>query len=345
MLFGDLLALHWNQFLPGFRSPLVAGIVSLVVTIIVTPWVMKLAVKHEAVDDPTRDDRRVHKTITPRWGGLAIFAGILVSGLSILPFAYPWPALTFPLYLIGIFFCAIVLVIYGLWDDKVQLSAKIQLAVLLLVGFGVQILGSKSVGYVQIQGINLPWVEGGWVPFGVWSWPLTAIYIFVVTKTMDTIDGIDGLAAGIAGIASVTLAVVGTLEGQPRVALIAMAIAGACLGFLKFNYHPAKVFMGTAGAQLLGFLLASLSIVGAMKTAATVAVIIPMLVFGIPLFDAGFVVVRRLLSGQPISSPDKRHVHHTLMGTGLNQRQTVWVLYFIAICLSGLMLFLVRTYG
>lgn len=340
-----MFGMTWNEILPGFRTPLIAGVVSLIVTLLATPWVMKLAHKHGAVDDPTRDERRVHKTITPRWGGLAIFAGILVSAAVLLPFAYPYPATTFPLYLIGIFICSILLVIYGLWDDKVQLSAKIQLAVLLIVGFGVQVLGSKAVGYVQIQGVNLPWVEGNWVEFGIWSWPLTAIYIFVVTKTMDTIDGIDGLAAGIAAIASVTLAVVGTLEGQPRVALLAMAIAGACLGFLRFNYHPAKVFMGTAGAQLLGFLLASLSIVGAMKTAATVAVIVPMLIFGIPLFDAGFVVVRRLLSGQPISAPDKRHVHHTLMGTGLNQRQTVWVLYLIAICLSGLMLFLVRQYG
>lgn len=338
------LAVLDDGFLSGYRAAIATGLVALVVTLLATPWVMKLAHKYGAVDDPTRDERRVHTKITPRWGGLAIFAGILVAALVILPFAYPYPTVAFPQYLVGIGLCSLLLVAYGMWDDKVQLSAKVQLAVLLAVGFGVQVLGSKEVGFVQIQGITWPGT-GEWVSFGIWSWPLTAIYIFIVTKTMDTIDGIDGLATGIAGISGVTLGIVGSLEGQPRVALLGLAIAGACIGFLRYNYHPAKIFMGTGGAQLLGFLLASLSIVGAMKTATTLSVVVPILIFGIPLFDAVFVVVRRLWNRTPITAPDKRHVHHTLMGTGLNQRQTVWVLYLVAICLSGIMLFLVRTYG
>ncbi|MCB0825447.1 MAG: undecaprenyl/decaprenyl-phosphate alpha-N-acetylglucosaminyl 1-phosphate transferase [Armatimonadetes bacterium] len=332
----------WENFIPGFRTPILTGLIALVVSLLVTPFVRKFAISKGAVDDPTRDDRRVHTEPTPRWGGIAIFIAFVVAVCSVLPFAYP--EAPFPPYLIGILLGSIVMVVYGALDDLHQYSAKIQLAVLLLVGVGVQFF-SSSVGTVQITGIGLPWLDDGWLGFGLFAIPLTAIYIFVVTKTMDTIDGIDGLSCGISTIAATTLGVIATLEGQPRVALLAMAIAGASLGFLRYNYNPAKIFMGTGGAQTLGFLLASLSIVGAFKTAATLAVLIPLLVFGIPLFDAVFVMTRRVLSRTPITQPDKRHLHHTLLGTGLNQRQTVWILYLIAMALSGLLLFLVRRSG
>lgn len=340
-----LTAQFWEVIPEGFRSPLATLVVALLVTLAVTPLVMRLAKAKGAVDDPTRDDRRVHKEITPRWGGLAIFIGVLMAALLVLPFAYPAPAIAFPRYLIGIGICSLILLAYGMLDDIKPLSAKVQLLVLLGVGIGVQIWGSQEVGYVQIQGIGIPWVENGWLPLGIFAWPLTAIYIFVVTKTMDTIDGIDGLSVGIAGIAATTLGLVGIFGEQPRVGLLAAGIAGACLGFLRYNYNPAKIFMGTSGAQLLGFWLASFSVVGAMKTATTLAVIVPLLVFGIPLFDAAFVVVRRLISRTPITQPDKRHLHHTLLGKGYSQRQTVWILYMVAVCLSGIMLFLVRQYG
>ena len=332
----------WDTFIPGFRTPILTGLIALVVSLLVTPMVRRFAIAKGAVDDPTRDDRRVHTEPTPRWGGIAIFIAFVVAVCSVLPFAYP--EAPFPPYLIGILLGSIVMVVYGALDDLHQYSAKIQLGVLLLVGVGVQFF-SSSVGKVQIAGIGLPWLDDGWLGFGLFAIPITAVYIFVVTKTMDTIDGIDGLSCGISTIAATTLGVIATLEGQPRVALLAMAIAGASLGFLRYNYNPAKIFMGTGGAQTLGFLLASLSIVGAFKTAATLAVLIPLLVFGIPLFDAAFVVIRRLLSRTPLTQPDKRHLHHTLLGTGLNQRQTVWILYLIAMALSGLLLFLVRLSG
>jgi UDP-GlcNAc:undecaprenyl-phosphate GlcNAc-1-phosphate transferase len=179
-----------------------------------------------------------------------------------------------------------------------------------------------------------------WAAFGI-----TAIYIFVVTKTMDTIDGIDGLASGIAAIGGGTLSIIATYEGQPRVALIAAALAGASIGFLRHNYNPAKIIMGTGGAQLLGFVLAALSIVGAMKTAAALMILIPMLVFGVPLFDAVQVVIRRKMSGVPITQADKRHIHHQLLERGLSQRQAVWVLYGIAIVLCGTLIVVVRMHG
>lgn len=328
----------WQNFLPGFRTPLATGVLSLLVVLVATPFAMKLAQKYGAMDDPTRDERRVHTKVTPRWGGLPVWLGIVLAGAAVLPFAYP--TTPFPPYLIGVGIASLAVLVMGMVDDIVQLSAKAQLAVLLLAGLGVQFLYSE-VGRVQIQGVTL---GGHWTDFGLWAYPLTAIYIFVVAKTMDTIDGIDGLASGIAAISAATIAVIGTLEGQPRVAILAMAIAGACLGFLRYNYNPAKIFLA-GGAPVVGFLLASLSVVGTMKTAATLALAIPIFIFGIPLFDAGFVVIRRILSGSPISSPDKRHVHHTLLKYGFTQKQTVWILYLVAMALSGTILLLVRSSG
>jgi UDP-GlcNAc:undecaprenyl-phosphate GlcNAc-1-phosphate transferase len=174
---------------------------------------------------------------------------------------------------------------------------------------------------------------------------ITAIYIFIVTKTMDTIDGVDGLAAGIATISAATLVIIAVYGHQPRPALVAAAIAGASLGFLRHNYNPAKIIMGTGGAYILGFMLACMSIVGAFKTAAAIALVVPVCVFGVPLFDALQVMIRRKMSGVPITQPDKRHVHHALLSKGLTQRQTVLVLYAAALLLCGVLLIVIKRYG
>lgn len=333
-----------DQFFDGFYYPILAGIIALAVTWIITPFVSKMAFKYGAVDDPKRDDRRVHKEPLPRWGGIGIFAGLLVALGVALPIAYPMQP--FPLYIIGLLGVGALIVIMGALDDLHQFSAKVQLLILIAAGFAIQAFGTKD-SIIQVQGITWPPIfgEGTWVSFHIWAWPLTAVYIFIVTKTMDTIDGIDGLAGGIAAIAGAVLSIIATYEGQPRVALIAAALAGASLGFIRHNYNPAKIIMGTGGAQLLGFVLASLSIVGAMKTAAAFAMIIPLFIFGVPLFDAIQVVIRRRLSGVPITQADKRHIHHQLLNRGLSQRQAVWVLYGIALVLGTALVLTVRFSG
>jgi UDP-GlcNAc:undecaprenyl-phosphate GlcNAc-1-phosphate transferase len=340
----SLLGAAEPKLLGGFWYPMLAGAVALLASMFLTPVVRNLAFKYGAVDDPKRDDRRVHKEPLPRWGGIAIYGGFAVSLLAILPFAYP--VVPFPLYVIGILGIGALLVVIGALDDLHQFSAKIQLLVLLAAGVAIQFFGDDPRQKVQISGISWPLFDarGEWIPFGIWAIPLTAIYIFVVTKTMDTIDGIDGLAAGIAAIAGATLTMIAVYGGQPRVALIAAALAGTSLGFLRHNYNPARIIMGTGGAQVLGFVLASLSIVGALKTAAAVAIVIPVLVFGVPLFDAVQVVIRRKLSGVPITQADKRHIHHQLLNRGLTQRQAVWVLYTVAIALCVTLVFVVRLY-
>lgn len=340
-----LAALSEGKLLSGYRFPLLAGLIALIITLFLTPAVRRMAVHFGAVDDPKRDDRRVHKVPLPRWGGIAIFGGVLLSLLIILPFSNPHDPV--PLYLVGVLGIGAILVVVGALDDLHQFSAKIQLGVLLLAGLAVQLFHPDKGAIVQIAGMKWPLFSeaGSWVEFGIWAFPLTAIYIFVVSKTMDTIDGIDRLAAGIAAIAGAAFSLIATYEGQPRVALISAAVSGASLGFLKHNYNPSRIIMGTGGAQFLGFILAALSIVGAMKTAAAVAIVVPVLVFGIPLFDAIQVVIRRKLAKVPITQADKRHIHHQLLDRGLSQRQAVWVLYSIAIVLSVALVVVVRLYG
>lgn len=332
-----------GDFLSGYRYPLLAGVVAAVATLIITPLVRKIAIKYGALDDPKSDDRRIHTTPIPRWGGIAIFAGFLIAIGAVLPFAYP--DYTFPNYLLALVGVCALIVLFGAVDDSKVLSARIQAGFLLLCGLIVQ-LPADQFGRVQMLGIESP-LPGPdfWITFGIWAIPFTAIYLFIVAKTMDTVDGVDGLAAGIAGIAAATLSIIATYDGQPRVALVCAAISGACIGFLRYNYNPATIFMGTGGAQFLGFSLAALSIVGAMKTAAALAIFIPLLVFAIPIFDAVVVVIRRIASGQPITQADKRHLHHTLLNKGLSQRQTVWVLYGVAIVLSVALIAIVRSYG
>lgn len=340
MSIDGVLAEGGTRFLEGFRWPLMTALIALLISWALTPWVRRLAVARGAVDDPKRDDRRIHKEPLPRWGGIAIYVGFAVAVLAVLPFAYPFKPI--PWYLVGMLVVGGVLVGVGALDDLYQYPAKLQALILLGAGVAVQFV-YDSIGRIQIGTIGIPF-SGGWY-LDVKAWylavPLTAIYIFVVTKTMDTIDGVDGLAAGIAAISATTLSIIAATVGQPRVAILAAAVAGAALGFLRHNYNPAKIIMGTGGAYILGFTLACLSIVGALKVMAAIALIVPLLAFGVPIFDAFFVVTRRILSGSPITQADKRHVHHTLLGRGLSQRQTVLVLYAVTAALCGVLLMLV----
>jgi UDP-GlcNAc:undecaprenyl-phosphate GlcNAc-1-phosphate transferase len=324
------LAVEGNgALLVGFRYPLLAGLIALAVTWVLTPWVRSFAIKRGAIDDPKRDDRRVHTEPIAKLGGLAIYAGILASVFLVLPFAYRG-TVWMPPYLIGMLLIGAVLVGIGALDDVYAYSAKIQAVVLLGAGFAIQLFGTHA-SRMQIQTLGVPLGSVSYIPLGLIGGAVfTAVYIFVVTKTMDTIDGVDGLAAGMAAISAATLCVIANYGGQPRVAILAAAIGGSALGFLKHNYNPAKIFMGTGGAYVLGFMLASLSIVGALKTAAAISLFIPMTVFGVPIFDAFFVVVKRIASGNPITQADKRHLHHTLLGKGLSQKQTVLVIYAMA---------------
>jgi UDP-GlcNAc:undecaprenyl-phosphate GlcNAc-1-phosphate transferase len=329
----------------------VVFLLALATTYLLTPWVRRLAIRAGVLDMP--DARRVHTEPIPRWGGLAIYIGVAVgmlAGLARLYLLAPSDEafLERALQFLGLLLVGTGVLIVGMLDDCKQFSALIQMGALLLAGLVVQLFG------VQIEGFAAPiggkFSEARWIPLGAWSIPITALWLFVVSKTMDTIDGLDGLAAGVSAIAAFALALMALqaadLLDQPYpnwlIAITAAAIAGAAGGFLRYNFNPARIFMGTGGAQFLGFMLGGLSVIGAFKTATAFAILIPVLVFGLPFLDAGLAVVRRLLSGQPIHKPDKKHIHHQLLERGLNQRQTVLILYGIATAMAVVALILFR---
>jgi UDP-GlcNAc:undecaprenyl-phosphate GlcNAc-1-phosphate transferase len=321
-------------------------IIALLVTYLLTPWVRQLAIRKGVMDIP--DSRRVHKEPVPRWGGLAIYIGIVLAcllglaRLSVLMSPNDFWAQGLPV--IGLMLVGTLVMIVGLLDDRYQFSALIQLFTLLGTGLLVQAFG------VRIEGFSNPFVSkqqpgfdpDRWIDLGIWAVPVTALWVFIVSKTMDTIDGLDGLAAGVSAIAGMALALMAlqaaNLYQQPyphwQIAIAAAAIAGAAVGFLRHNFNPAKIFMGTGGAQFLGFMLAGLSILGAFKTATAFAIFVPLLVFGLPILDAAAAVIRRLLTKQPIHKPDKRHLHHQLLERGLSHKQTVLVLYGVAIAFA-----------
>jgi UDP-GlcNAc:undecaprenyl-phosphate GlcNAc-1-phosphate transferase len=223
-----------------------------------------------------------------------------------------------------------------------------QTGALLLGGLVAALLG------VRIEGITNPlappspggtYTSDNYLPLGIWSVPLTMAWVFLVAKTFDFLDGLDGLAAGVCAIASGTIGLLAAGQGDTSVALMSGALAGACLGFLRYNYprdgKPASIFMGTIGGQFLGFVLAALSIVGGFKIPATISVVIPLLVLGVPVFDGLFVLGKRVwLRQAPHKADNTMHIHHRLRRSGLSVKQTVWAVYALtaSCCAAALLL-------
>jgi UDP-GlcNAc:undecaprenyl-phosphate GlcNAc-1-phosphate transferase len=327
---------------------LVAAIVAAFVTMLVTPSVRRWSEKMGAVDQP--EARRINTAPMPRAGGIAIFLGFLIAVVLTVTgrhFARSGQH-TWTMQVLGVLLAATWLAIAGLVDDFKNLAARWQalaiiLAGLILVAFGVRIEGITNPLGSTLGGKYDPLVNWHTLSIGA-SIFLTVLWVFIVTKTVDAIDGVDGLAAGVCAISAATLALMAaqlhTPEG-PTLALIAAAIVGACLGFLRHNYHPAKIIMGTIGAWVLGLVLAAISIMGAFKVAAAVSVLVPVLVLGVPIFDYIHVLTRRLLARAPLTAADKRHLHHRLLARGWNQKQVVWFIYSVAIvlCITALALF------
>ncbi len=227
-------------------------------------------------------------------------------------------------------FGATVIVIGGFIDDKYDIKPWCKLlfqilAALILIYFGIRITIITNPVSNIYQYIHI----------GMFSIPLTIIWVVGITNAMNLIDGLDGLAAGIALIASVTLSIIAILNGRNEAAIVTIIFAGSILGFLPYNFNPASIFMGDTGAQLLGFMLAAISIEGAIKSAAVFPIAVPILAFGIPIYDTLFAVIRRKINGKPIMSADKGHLHHRLLDMGLNQKQAVLIMYVISAILGS----------
>lgn len=301
-----------------FLGLICAGLIALTVT----PIVRVLAYKIGAVDVP-KDNRRMHKKPMPLLGGLSIFLGFTISGLI---FCNVTPSL------VAAWFGGLLIISIGILDDKYALNAWIK-----LLGQIAAASIAVGLGGVQIDHINL---FGKYIHFGALAIPITIFWIVGMTNAINLIDGLDGLACGVSAISSTSLLIVTLMHADLEVAMLTAILTGACIGFLPFNMNPAKIFMGDTGALFLGYMLSVLSIVGVFKTTAVVSFLIPVIIFGYPLFDTVFAFARRILQGRSPFSADRGHLHHRIIDMGFNVRQSVSILYCICSILGILAIML-----
>lgn len=295
-----------------------AFIISFVFTFASTPLVRRLAFKIGAIDIP-KDSRRMHKKPTPRIGGLAIVFGFLVAVLCFAEISKP---------LIGTLLGAAIIVITGIIDDCRALDAKLKFVIQIIAALIVVFVGDIKIDVLtnpNILSSNPYWVLPPWL-----SAALTVIWIVFITNAVNFIDGLDGLAAGVSAIMSVSLVFIAIRVGEYPIAMLGIALMGSCFGFLPFNFNPAKIFMGDTGSTFLGFMLATLSIQGVFKSYAVISFAVPLLILGLPLFDASFAMIRRVATGKSPMIADRGHLHHRLIDMGFSQKQTVFILYAIS---------------
>ena len=292
-------------------------IVAGLITAIVTPLSILIAPKVGAMDVP-KDKRRVHNKPMPRFGGIALYAGIMI-GLAI--FAQGRP------HIAAIMVGCTLIYLLGAVDDIKGMKPIVKFAGQVVCASVVFAMG------LRIEFVT-NWFGEGHMDLGIAvCYIVTVIWFVGITNAVNLVDGLDGLAAGISAISALSIAYVSYIHGWYFPTTCMMILAGACLGFLPFNFHPAKTFMGDGGSQLLGFSLAALSILGTVKSATLVAVVIPALVLGLPIFDTLMAIIRRTLRHQSIGTADKEHLHHRILRAGFGQRRAVFLMY----SLSGIM--------
>lgn len=289
----------------------IAFIIALLSTFLLTFPVKKFAVKVGAVDLPNH--RKIHKKVTPRLGGLAIFIGTFLGMLYLQPQDE---------FLFEIICGAIVIIITGALDDRFTLRPIAKLT-------GQLIATSFLIsGGLIIERITLPFI--GQVELGFLSVLVTVLWVVGITNAINLIDGLDGLATGVTSIALISLFIMAVIDSRLLVAYFCIVLIGANLGFLYHNFYPAKIYMGDTGSNFLGYMIAVISILGLFKNIALFSFIIPIIVLAVPIFDTLFAILRRILSRQNIMMPDNKHIHYQLLASGYSHRKTVLILYGIS---------------
>lgn len=302
-------------------------------TYLCVPIAKRFARRTGAIDYPSK--RRINTKPIPRLGGLAVFAGLCaalaveIAGIKLLdwpPILIPHPSLTINYPLLGVSF--LVIVITGAVDDIRSLSPKRKL-------FGQVLAACVAAGAgLLIRRIVNPFVPGTEIELGAIAYPITIVYLVAFTNIINLIDGLDGLAAGISGMASLTMFSFALLSGRLDAAALSIALFGACLAFLRYNFHPATIFLGDSGSLLLGFGLGTISLLNVSRTAALTSLIIPLIVAGVPILDTFSAIIRRKRAHVSIGQADKGHIHHRLIQEGYNQRQAVLLIYAWCLLLS-----------
>ncbi len=291
--------------------------IAFVLSLMMSPAAMKIAPKIGAVDIP-KDGRRMHDHAMPRFGGMAIFIGTTASILINLSMSHK-------MLIVAAGGC--MMYALGVVDDLRTLSPKVK--------FIGQVITAAVMYYcgIRVNFLRNFFGDGKSELNEVLCFFITMIWIVGITNTVNLIDGLDGLATGTTAISALCIAYVAYIYGMYVSTAAMLAVAGGALGFLPFNFYPAKIFMGDSGALYLGFMLATLSIVGLVKSATVIAVMVPVMVLGLPIFDTAYAILRRIINRRPITEGDKRHLHHRLISLGYGQRRATLMLY----CVSGIM--------
>jgi len=287
---------------------LIAFVLALALTAAVTPLVARLARRVGALD-PVQE-RGLASEPTPLLGGLAILAGVLVAGVLLLPATTEMR---------GILGAALLITVVGLLDDLIDLPPQLKLLGQVAAGLICVLSG------VRVDDFTFPFV--GRVDLGDLGGPLTLVGLVLVMNVVNFSDGVDGLAAGVCAISAVGFSVIAFDLGEDAAGILAACIAGAALGFLVHNFHPASVFMGDSGSNLLGLLLGAVIVEGSLKTNALIALIVPLVILAVPFLDTGFVVAKRIKYRRPVYRADSNHFHHRFHRMGFSQRKTVLYLY------------------
>jgi UDP-GlcNAc:undecaprenyl-phosphate/decaprenyl-phosphate GlcNAc-1-phosphate transferase len=293
-------------------------LVAFAIVVVITPGVGRLARVLGVVDEPG-EQRRMHLRAVPRLGGLGLFLGIFVAALAFVDLSGPYR---------GILLGAALATTIGLVDDFRGMPWWLKL------GGQFACAAIPVLAGVTIDHFTLPFFGIHDVPdwFGV---AVTLIWIVAIMNMVNLLDGMDGLAAGICAIAGTTFAILALSLGRPEAAVLSAIVAGACVGFLRHNFYPARIFMGDSGSQLLGFTLAAVAIQGTLKTAATVALFFPLLALAIPIVDTSFVVAKRLKYGRPLHEPTPWHLYHRFRNIGFSQKRAALYFYVWGVILAG----------
>ena len=296
---------------------------ALATVLLVTPLVRALALKIKAVDQP--DERKIHSRPVPYLGGIAIYlafvAGVFLA-YYLSPKFHAYPSL------FALLLACLVIVLLGLYDDLRGSSARVKFlfqsaAALIVIHAGV-----------RIQLVHIPFYQ--YLDLGIWAWPVTCLWLVGICNAVNLIDGLDGLAAGVCLFAVLSIFATSIRWDEAEAALLCAALAGSLLGFLRYNFFPARIFMGDTGALLLGFLLGVISIMKGSKSTSAVALLIPITALGVPILDTAVAILRRLRRRQRLFVADRDHLHHRLLHIGLSHRQAVILIYMASLYLGVL---------
>ncbi len=308
-----------------------------VAAVLVTPIVARGARAMRIVDRP--GTRKIHSSAVPTVGGLAV----VVSALAVIVAVMRLHAPTGEAFaavrtgMLALLATGAFIFVVGFIDDSVRVAARTKLLAQALAAVAVCAAGLR-IEHLPIPGVAT--LHLGWL-----SWPVTVLWIVGITNTVNLIDGLDGLAAGIAAIASGVIAAFAVHTGQPAVAVVMLALMGSLAGFLVFNFHPARIFLGDCGSMFLGFSLATAAVMSASRADPFVALAMPALALGLPIFDTMFSMIRRVLERRSMFAPDQNHLHHRLIRMGLHHRHAVIVMYAVTLLAAGLGTFMLATGG